>query len=40
MKASSPAAGVITSRKPEDLDAFIAKIVEEVAEGVHPRKAA
>ena len=27
--------GLVTSRKPEDLDAFNAKIVEEFAEGVH-----
>ena len=27
--------GFVTSRKPDDLEAFIAKIVEEFAEGVH-----
>ncbi len=27
--------GLVTSRKPEDLDAFNAKIIEEFAEGVH-----
>jgi protease I len=27
--------GLVSSRKPEDLDAFNAKIVEELAEGVH-----
>ena len=27
--------GLVTSRKPEDLDAFNAKVVEEIAEGVH-----
>ncbi|WP_339762003.1 type 1 glutamine amidotransferase domain-containing protein [uncultured Sulfitobacter sp.] len=31
---------IITSRSPEDLDAFIAKIVEEVEEGKHDREAA
>ncbi len=30
--------GIITSRKPDDLPAFIAKIVEEVEEGVHDRQ--
>jgi protease I len=28
-------AGLVSSRKPDDLDAFTAKIVEEFAEGVH-----
>jgi len=29
--------GIITSRSPEDLDAFIAKILEEIKEGPHAR---
>jgi len=32
--------GVVTSRKPEDLPAFVAKIIEEINEGRHERKAA
>jgi len=31
--------GIITSRSPEDLPAFVAKIVEEIAEGRHQRAA-
>lgn len=29
--------GIITSRSPDDLNAFVKKIIEEVAEGKHPR---
>lgn len=29
--------GIITSRSPDDLDAFVGKIIEEIAEGRHPR---
>ena len=32
--------GIITSRSPDDLPAFVEKIVEEVEEGVHRRRAA
>jgi protease I len=32
--------GMITSRSPDDLDAFVSKIVEEVEEGEHERSAA
>jgi protease I len=32
--------GIITSRSPDDLPAFVAKIVEEVEEGEHKRSAA
>jgi len=32
--------GIITSRSPKDLQAFVAKIVEEVQEGRHNRRAA
>jgi protease I len=30
--------GLVTSRKPDDLDAFNAKTIEEIAEGVHDRQ--
>lgn len=32
--------GIVTSRKPDDLKAFVSKIVEEIEEGKHERKAA
>jgi protease I len=30
--------GIITSRKPDDLNAFVAKIIEEIEEGRHERR--
>jgi len=30
--------GIITSRKPDDLEAFTKKIIEEVSEGRHARR--
>ncbi|HEV2695176.1 MAG TPA: type 1 glutamine amidotransferase domain-containing protein [Verrucomicrobiae bacterium] len=30
--------GLVTSRKPDDLPAFNAKLIEEIAEGVHARR--
>lgn len=32
--------GIVTSRKPEDIDAFVAKIIEEIETGPHHRDAA
>jgi len=32
--------GIVTSRKPADLPAFVAKIAEEINEGRHSRQAA
>lgn len=31
---------IVTSRQPDDLKAFVAKIVEEIEEGKHQRRAA
>ncbi len=32
--------GIITSRSPKDLEAFVSKIIEEIGEGRHERRAA
>ena len=32
--------GIVTSRKPDDLEAFVSKIIEEIEEGRHERKVA
>jgi protease I len=32
--------GLVTSRNPGDLDAFSQKLIEEIGEGVHQRRAA
>ncbi len=32
--------GLVTSRRPDDIPAFVAKLVEEIAEGAHVRTAA
>lgn len=32
--------GIITSRSPADLDAFVGKVIEEIEEGPHERRAA